>query len=312
MSDLTQTLFSTILGDFSIDFRQGSIENEEIARVSDIAKNADIEYLTRVMESAGYHPMTSNQETAGYGIMQFSNRNHYEEMANALNAEDDDEEQSDDSEGDVRYSPKHGRGVELSNVPIDGNISIDGDGKNLRVLTDVDSHKFADKLYTQTLGNYEDRSSYAAFLYAFDNFLSLYKNQNPEPEAEEASASKAASKLFINKFITQFSPFITGMDGEVAKEKSARSQVLKELMKLMSGKHGVNLTAAWEAGDIDAAGNALGSIMENLLEAMPVEEDEEAEEETESEDDDAGEPKQPVETTPKETVPSDVPSDLTL
>jgi len=313
MSDLNNKLFNLILGDMDVSTRNGHNQNEEIARVN-VSADTDVDYLTRVMDSIGFHPCQSNEETASVGFLQFSNYINYEGANVEAEDEDDDTENEEHASLDDRlggHRAKYGGSPELSD------LAIDGDGKKLRVLTDVDSHKFADKLYTQTLGNDQDRSTYAAFLYAFDNFLFLYKNQNPEVEDEAEEASAKVGRLALNRFIDKFSAFLPQItpehaEAETAKEKSARSQVLKALMKLMSGKHGISLTAAWEAGDVDRAADAMGNIMEGLLEQMPEPEDSDEDEEDDS-DTEEDTPADPVEEgEPVKETPEGEPSDLNL
>lgn len=315
MSDFHEKLFKLILGDFAIDMRNGHQENEEIARVTGVSATADVDYLARVMDGMGFHPCQSNEETASAGFLQFSNYIDYEGASITSEDEDDDAESEADIESDDGLDgrgSKHERGIELSN------LAIDGDGKNLRVLTDIDSHKFAEKLYSQTLGNDVDRRTYAAFLYAFDNFLFLYKNPNADAEDDAEEASVKTGKLVLNKFIDQFAAFLPQIapehaEAETAKEKSARSQVLKALMKLMSGKHGIALTAAWESGDVDRAADAMGNIMEGLLEQMPEPEDEEGEDEgDEGEDVEGDESEADTPAPAKKETPEGEPSDLAL
>jgi hypothetical protein len=318
MSELNQKLFNLILSDFQIDVRSGGNENEEIARVSELAKDADVNYLTRVLDSIGFYPVKSNEETASFGILQFSTYTDYTDMEKALETEDDDNESNSEDtagqdDGHNGRRTEHGGRFELSNMV------IDGDGKDLRVLVDIDSHKFADKLYTQTLGNDEDRKTYAAFLYAFDNFLFLYKNQEArEDEPEEASVK--SNKVFLNTFIDKFSAFIPqgtpeNAGAETAKEKSARSQVLKALMKLMSGKHGLTLVSAWESGDVDKAADAMGNIMEGILNQMPEPDDSdetEEDEDTDGGDEDTSDGGEDTSEPVVKEAPADVPADLTL
>lgn len=164
----------------------------------------------------------------------------------------DEDEDADDEDTDVEPEDEFsGLVPESTEVNVDDDFEdtkatptndIDGNSRALKVLVDTDTHKMAQKLYTDLLNNY-DMSTYPAFLMDFDSFLAAYYQ---EPEQEEGY--ELSSVL------------------ELAKGKGgARSAFLSAFMTALSGESGTKAIAAFEAKDKEALAAAISEVVDSLL-----------------------------------------------
>lgn len=293
----------------------------------------DKEYVERVLQAHGFVavPDVISTEIASHGGLEYSNHPDVIEMA----FEDDDED-IEDAEGDApsEVDPEDGlsegevasveynvllkkleeKGVPVSvrqwiaisgKSPAEIARSLDGvsDETRLKVIGNPEMMKFANKVYDMVSPG-EDKSTYAAFLYDFDDFLMMYRPNNdysaggeeeeseePSSVAESASDDKGTIKVehrgaslystpgwkasevagFINLFgdIHTASAFLTDfkdyLPAEIAKGKNARSALLSALMKGMSGEAGLAAVAAWEAGDSEKLQSALSTVVGQVV-----------------------------------------------
>tara|TARA_B100001146_G_scaffold220883_1_gene230263 strand:+ start:414 stop:1643 length:1230 start_codon:yes stop_codon:yes gene_type:complete len=276
----------------------------------------DRSYIERTIRALNYVPVEQYAETAKLGVLTFTN----EPVRVAEVAEEELKDmgfsnEEDDEIGDAEP-------VEITEQEMeearDLNHDIDGNRRPLKVLCDPDNKKMADKLFSGMLGNTEDYSMYASFLQEFDTFLLAHRpdleeetrrNMSSDDDDDEYEEVIRRPKKKMKNLRREAPPSDDGDDEvetaslltidpmemayfamEFAKEKSSRSVVLSTIMKAMSGSVGANIIGAWEAGDMDAMGEALGGLATKIMEEMPVNEDEEEESngDDESTDDEGG------------------------
>lgn len=273
----------------------------------------DKEYVERVLQAHGFVavPDVISTEIASHGGLEYSNHPDVIEMAF-----ESDEEDIEDAEGDApsEDDPEDGLGegevastklrmpvilrrliAAAGKSPAEIARSLDGvsDETKLKVIGNPEMMKFANKVY-DIVSPGDDKSTYAAFLYDFDDFLMMYRPNNDYStggEDEEETPSSVAESAnvdfnekgaisgwkvsevanFINMFsdIHTASAFLTDfkdyLPAEIAKGKNARSALLSALMKGMSGEAGLAAVAAWEAGDSEKLQSALSTVVGQVV-----------------------------------------------
>lgn len=226
----------------------------ETASLSNVDPD-DVETAVGLMDIAGFTRTSTGAEHASMGVLEFANDVTVEGL--------DDGYHSPDSE-----IAEDGTG----NAGVDDNSSIDGSTRRLRVLTDVESHKFADKIFTGMLGNAEDRSGYAAFLLDFDTFLGTHRNRDDEEDGETASDTACDACTDHAIPLELLAQIAEGYEPETAgrkREKTGRSAVLSQLMTAMSGSLGERVVTAFQSGDSVALAQAIGDVGTKMAAAMP-------------------------------------------
>lgn len=175
--------------------------------------------------------------------------------------DEDEEEEDEDTEDEEESEDEEDSDDRSVNA-------IDEDGRSLKVLVTPDSHKFASKIYHGMLGN-DDLSRYPAFMLDLDNFLSVYRNKNPEKNDGIDVAS------FLTT--TESHPEIASFFEAAKKGKSGRSLFLSTLMGKLSSGDGEDAIAAFTSGNVEKFADAMGKIVESLLQDMPESKDDSSE-----------------------------------
>lgn len=278
-------------GTFTILFREVASEDKE--------------YVERVLQAHGFVPVPDviSSEIASHGGLEYSNHPEIVETAFEDNEEDTEEEETSEidpedglSADEVANAASYIKELLATKTKSRAEIarSLDGvtDETRLKVIGNPEMMKFANKVYDMVSPG-EDKSTYAAFLYDFDDFLMMYRpnsdysagneSEDNEEEEETSSISESASvntapnwkASEMANFITMFgdihtaSAFLTDfkdyLPAEIAKGKNARSALLSAMMKGMSGEAGLQAVAAWEAGDKDKLQSSLNTVVNAVV-----------------------------------------------
>jgi len=239
--------------------------------LSNIDKDS-VDFITSVMEGAGYVFTETGKELSSLGTYEFTSISTYEYLANGEVASDEYET------NDLEDS---GSGIIDSELANSGIVSIDGDGRAFRVLTTPEMHKFAMKVYTGMLGNTENMANYGIFAYDLDNFLSMHINSDPNfdeeegegkdeddgitvPEAASVTVEELASIILTSDgdaFLTTFGKYLP----ETANSKIIGKIILGILVKIVGGAVGKSLLNAWERKNKNAFERILFSIVKMVL-----------------------------------------------
>lgn len=252
----------------------------QIVAVTNVDKDS-VEFVSTVMEGAGYTYTPTGKETASLGALEFTNLSPYQHLAEDADYDSDETEDLEGSGQDVDNS-------ELSSASV---TSIDGDGRAFRVLTTPEMHKFAMKVYTGMLGNTKDMANYGVFAYDLDNFLAMHINSEtsfdddeeegededgisvPEAASHSITVEEVASVLLNangNEFLDTFGKYIPA---ETANAKIIGRIILGIIIKHIGGKVAASLVSAWEAKNKNAFERILFTIVKMIVRDRFPEED---------------------------------------
>lgn len=269
-----------------------STAEDGVSEIVVIKECEDRQFITKVMESAGYHLTDGNSETAAFGILEFTNEPLFsnEDDIETANFGDDDED-DDGIENEVADVENDRHGISGNERASADDLPIDGNGRSFVVLVDGEAHKFANKIFTQMLNN-EDMSVYGAFLYDLDNFLRVYRGPPPEtdededdedtidkpagdkiskaedkdaPEAESASVAEVASILFGSRADEFHEAFKKYLPPEIASNKVVINLILGIVFKIIVGSLGKALLTAWAMRDKGRFEGLLYSIVNYIV-----------------------------------------------
>lgn len=174
-----------------------------------------------------------------------------------IDDDDDDDDEDDDSLENDRERPS------------DLNV---GDG-SLRYLNTSEGHKFAQRIYTNMLGN-QDMARYAQFLIDLDKFFGSYVNKDAadfgaRKKRIESAAAEIADDLNIDEEAI--------IEEAKKKKKKGRAGLLSALMKAISGDAGDALVSAWDNGDAAKLKELLDKAIESVASKVDTKDSEQEE-----------------------------------
>jgi hypothetical protein len=233
--------------------------------------------VSKIVDLYGYKPDPT--EVANANTLYFVERagldDEDESVDDDLEEDDSEEDESDegDEEDDSGDQPTSGLGS--------GDLA--DDGRHMRILVTQESHRFAQKIYQNMLGN-ENMAGYAAFLNDLDRFLNTHKGSGDlafsgkRRGSEEASTAEGRILLNFLELMEYANagelPWATDNADdaivvaavEIAKkkQKNGRAGLLSALMKAISGDAGDAAVKAWDDKDSEKLSEVLTEAVKKV------------------------------------------------